>query len=110
MVFEIGRICLKVAGREAGKLCCIVDVIDKNYVIIDGNVKRRKCNINHLEPLPQKIEIKKGVDTTTIIKEMSVLNLKVKEKKPKKIEHAEKPMKKRKTKIEDLKPAKKKGK
>src|SRR3989338_7239603 len=110
MVLEIGRLCWKIAGLEAGKLCCIVDIIDKNYVLIDGNVKRRKCNISHLEPLPQKIEIKKGADTSLIIKEMSVLNLKVKEKKPKKIEHAEKPMKKRKTKIEDLKPAKKKGK
>jgi len=26
---EVGRVCVKTMGREAGKICVIVDVIDK---------------------------------------------------------------------------------
>ncbi|RLG55185.1 MAG: 50S ribosomal protein L14e, partial [Candidatus Hydrothermarchaeota archaeon] len=48
---EIGRVCVKTAGREAGKRCVIVDIIDKNFVLVDGpEVQRRRCNIKHLEP------------------------------------------------------------
>lgn len=67
-MIEIGRICLKIAGREAGKKVVVVDILDDNFVLIDGNVKRRRCNIAHLEPLPQKIEIKKGASTDEIKK------------------------------------------
>ena len=40
----VGRLCVKLAGSESGRHCIIVDIIDDNSVIIDGNVKRRKCN------------------------------------------------------------------
>ena len=49
---EVGRQCIKIAGREAGKKCEIVAIIDENFVEIDGEeVKNRRCNINHLEPM-----------------------------------------------------------
>ncbi|WP_457611716.1 KOW motif-containing protein, partial [Methanocaldococcus sp.] len=35
---EIGRVCIKTLGREAGNTCVIVDILDKNFVLIDGNV------------------------------------------------------------------------
>ena len=62
---EIGRICVKIAGREAGRRCVIVDVIDKNFVLVTGpikvnGVKRRRANINHVEPTSLKVKIKKG--------------------------------------------------
>ncbi|NVM30780.1 MAG: 50S ribosomal protein L14e [Candidatus Helarchaeota archaeon] len=62
---EIGRICVKTAGREAGKKCVIVDILDKNFVLITGpklinKVKRRRANIKQLEPTSEKIEIEKG--------------------------------------------------
>lgn len=60
-VYEVGRVCVKTLGREAGSKCVIVEVIDKNYALIDGLVvKRRRSNIKHLEPLSDKIEISKG--------------------------------------------------
>ncbi|MFC1691574.1 50S ribosomal protein L14e [Nanoarchaeota archaeon] len=59
-MFEIGRLCKKIAGRDARRKCLIVDMIDENYALVDGNVRRRKCNLTHLEPLPQVIKIKKG--------------------------------------------------
>ena len=62
---EVGRICVKNVGREAGKKCVIVDIVDKNYVLITGpktvsDIKRRRANIDHLEPTNEKIEIKRG--------------------------------------------------
>ena len=62
---EVGRICVKIVGREAGKKCIIVDVVDKNFALITGpkavsGIKRRRANINHLEPTNEKIEIKRG--------------------------------------------------
>lgn len=48
-------------GREAGYYCVIVDIVDKNYLLIDGlKVKRRRVNYNHIEPITDTIEIKKG--------------------------------------------------
>jgi large subunit ribosomal protein L14e len=62
---EIGRICVKLSGREAGRKCVVVDVIDKNFVLITGpfkvsGVKRRRANISHIEPLELKVSISKG--------------------------------------------------
>ncbi len=61
MVMEVGRVCVKLAGHEAGKRCVIVDVVDNVYVVVSGlGVKRRRCNVAHLEPLEQKVDIAKG--------------------------------------------------
>jgi large subunit ribosomal protein L14e len=48
-------------GREAGHYCVIVDIIDKNYLLIDGlKIRRRRVNYRHIEPLTDSIDIKKG--------------------------------------------------
>ena len=62
---EIGRLCVKQAGRECCHKCVIIDVMDKSFVLITGpkkltGVKRRRVNINHLMPLEEKIDIKRG--------------------------------------------------
>ncbi len=60
-VYDIGRLCVKTMGREAGHYCVIVDVIDKNYLLIDGlKVRRRRVNYRHIEPIVETIDIKKG--------------------------------------------------
>ena len=56
---------MKLSGREAGGKCVIIDVVDKSFVFITGpkkvtGVRRRRVNINHVEPLQDKIEIKRG--------------------------------------------------
>lgn len=68
---EVGRICVKLLGREAGRKCVVVDVADKSFVMITGpksvtGVKRRRVNINHVEPLEDEIEIKKGASDEEI--------------------------------------------
>ena len=56
---EVGRICVKISGREAGEKCVIVEIIDDKFVeIVGSKVKNRRCNIKHLEPVEQLIEIK----------------------------------------------------
>ncbi len=62
---EVGRVCIKIAGRESGRRCVIVDIIDKNFVLITGpknitGVRRRRANINHIKPTEEKINIRKG--------------------------------------------------
>lgn len=68
---EVGRICIKLAGRETGKKCVIIDVMDKSFVLITGpqkatGVKRRRANINHLKPLQEKIKIPRGASDKEI--------------------------------------------
>ncbi len=70
---EVGRICVKVRGREAGRKCVIVDIIDENFVLITGpkslsGVRRRRANVDHIEPLDKKIEIKKGASDEEVLK------------------------------------------
>jgi large subunit ribosomal protein L14e len=108
-MIEIGRICLKLAGRDAGRDCVIVDILDNNYVLIDGNVRRRKCNVFHLEPKTDVIKIKKGASHEEIKKEFSKLKLDVWDTKKK--EKTERPRKirgkKKADKVEEEKPKKK---
>ncbi|MCS7113306.1 MAG: 50S ribosomal protein L14e [Nitrososphaerota archaeon] len=64
-MIEVGRVCVKTRGREAGLKCVIVDVIDDNFVLITGpksvtGVRRRRVNVKHLEPTLYKLEIEKG--------------------------------------------------
>jgi large subunit ribosomal protein L14e len=66
-VYDIGRVCIKTLGREAGHYCVIVDVIDKNYLLIDGlKVRRRRVNYKHIEPTSDIINIKKGADHNAV--------------------------------------------
>ncbi len=57
-VFDIGRVCVKTAGKEKGMLAVVVDVVDDKFVIVDGEVKRRKCNIKHLKPSDVVLSVK----------------------------------------------------
>lgn len=90
-MIEIGRMCIKLAGRDAGRDCVIVDILDNNYVLIDGNVRRRKCNILHLEPTERKIEIEKGASHEEVKKGFDKLKIPVWETKAK--QKIEKPKK-----------------
>ena len=59
-MFDVGRVCLKIAGRDAGKKCVVVEKLEGKYVLIDGMTRRKKCNTLHLEPLDQMIDVGDG--------------------------------------------------
>jgi large subunit ribosomal protein L14e len=110
-MYSIGRICIKLAGRDAGKEAVIVEILDNTFVLIDGNVRRRKCNILHLEPTAKKIEIKEKATHEEIKAEFDKLKLPVWETKTRKT--AERPKKqrgKKKKAVEEKPAAKKKAK
>ena len=80
---EIGRLCVKIAGRDAGKKCVIVDVLKGNFVMIDGQTRRRKCNILHLEPLQQELKLKKAASHEEVKKAFEQLGIPITEPKSK---------------------------
>jgi len=87
---EVGRICVKVSGREAGRKCVIVDVMDKSFVLITGpkkvtGIRRRRANVNHVEPLQDSVEIKRGAsddEVEEVLKASGKLDMMAKEVKP----------------------------
>ncbi|MGV8172177.1 MAG: 50S ribosomal protein L14e [Candidatus Woesearchaeota archaeon] len=82
-MFDIGRICVKIAGRDAGQKCVIVEVLDDKYVIIDGMTRRRKCNKMHLEPLNQKVDLVAKASHEDVARAFKTLDLDVLTTKPK---------------------------
>ena len=88
---EVGRLCVKIAGRDAGMSCLIVDILEDNFVLIDGQTRRRKCNMTHLEPLETVVKISSGADSATVTSELKKLNIVVIERKTK--ERKERPKK-----------------
>ena len=85
---EVGRVCMKIAGREAGKYCVVLKKIDENFVLVTGpkkltGIKRRRCNIAHLQPLEYKLEIKEEATDKEVVEAfekaglVSKLNLKL---------------------------------
>ena len=77
---EVGRICVKIAGRETGRRCVVVDVVDKNFVVVTGpvkvsGVKRRRANIGHVEPMEMKVKIGKGDGDNEVVEALKVAGL-----------------------------------
>ncbi|MFH1668535.1 MAG: 50S ribosomal protein L14e [Candidatus Woesearchaeota archaeon] len=81
-MMEVGRLCVKIAGRDTGKQCVIVDVLDDKFVLIDGETRRRKCNMKHLEPKADVLPLKKGAAHSDVVAEFKKRGIEIKEKKP----------------------------
>ena len=57
-MFETGRVCVKTAGREAGRYCIVLKKEGEMFVLVPcpkevTGVRQRRCNIAHLEPLAE---------------------------------------------------------
>lgn len=80
MPLEVGRVCMKIAGRESGKYAVILKKVNDAFVLITGpklltGVKRRRCNIEHLEALPYTLEIKEEASDEEVISAFKKANL-----------------------------------
>lgn len=71
-MLTVGSICMKIAGRDAGKLGVVLEVLDNTYVLLDGEVRRRKCNILHLEPLGKTVDVKKNATHADVMKALGL--------------------------------------
>ena len=67
MIFDIGTICVKLAGRDAGKRCVVVGKEDEKTVLIDGETRRRKCNVLHLEPTTGSLDVSEGASHEDVV-------------------------------------------
>ncbi len=57
---EIGQVCIKTRGREAGRKVVVLSEVKKGRVLIDGlKIKRKECNALHLFPLKEKVKLGK---------------------------------------------------
>lgn len=83
---EIGRVCIKTVGRESGRYCVVLKKLkdektkSDSFVLVTGpklltGVKRRKCNIEHLEPTQYILEVKEDATDEEIIAAYDKANL-----------------------------------
>ena len=75
-LYETGRICVKTMGRETGSYCVVIDQLEGSQVLITGpknisGVRRRRCNIRHLEPIDATIQIEKGAEDEVVEKALA---------------------------------------
>ncbi len=58
-LIEEGRVCVKKLGRDAGSKAVVTKVLDGSFVKIISSVrpKERKCNVQHLEFLSEKVSL-----------------------------------------------------
>ncbi len=79
-LYSVGRVCVKTMGREAGSYCVIVGPKTGKYVLITGpkhisGVRRRSCNVRHLEPLKLTVSIPENADDATVEKALEEAGL-----------------------------------
>ena len=72
---------MKIAGRDARQKCVVVEVLDSKYVMVDGETRRRKCNIAHLEPLNMIVELQSGADNAAVVASLKAEGIICEEKK-----------------------------
>ena len=66
---EIGSVCIKTRGREAGKTVVILSKPKKGKVLVDGSkVRRKQCNVLHLFPLGKAVKVKEEEESDVLIK------------------------------------------
>lgn len=75
-MYDIGRVVIKKAGRDAEKTGVIIKKIDNNYVMIDGYTRRKKVNVNHLIPTEKIVKIKEDAKRDEILKELKKIDIK----------------------------------
>jgi large subunit ribosomal protein L14e len=98
-LYEVGRMCMKIAGRDSGKKCVIIEVVDANFVFVDGATRRKKVNVLHLEPLSSVIEIKNKASHDEVKAAFEKLGIGVWDKKSKKVSERPRQIRKVKTKV-----------
>jgi len=88
MLLEVGRVCVKKYGRDAGSRAVITKILDNGFVNVMTAVrpKERKCNTSHLEFLNEVINVndKELINKTLGIRPKVVRQEQVQDKKQKK--------------------------
>jgi large subunit ribosomal protein L14e len=68
---EIGQVCIKTKGREAGFKVVVLSKPKQGKVLVDGTkIKRKECNVLHLFPLNKKISVNENATHEEVVKGM----------------------------------------
>lgn len=89
-MYKIGTVCMKIAGRDAGRLCVIIEEAKDGLVLVDGDVRRKSVNLRHLEPTGKTVKVKKSAGHEEVMKALGLEPKKSSARKP-----AERPKAKR---------------
>lgn len=92
-VMAPGRVCYKLTGRTTGERVTIVGGLEGNEVIVQlGENKLQKCNINHLFPTEEVVDVKEvsAKELEAVKKEIAVKEKKKEEGKAKEKEEGKK--------------------
>ncbi len=68
-------VCVKLAGRDAGRKCVILKEITPGRVLIDGETRRRECNVNHLYPLQQILSVAENASHDEVVSAFKSLGI-----------------------------------
>ncbi len=71
---EVGQVCVKTRGREAGKKAVVIQVKSDNAVLIDGpSIRKRRCNIMHLYFTKEKLNLKENAPHAEVLKQFEMV-------------------------------------
>ncbi len=95
-MFKVGDVCLKIAGRDAGKIGVVIKIEENGYLLLEGEVRRRAVNPLHVEPLGKRVDVKENASYEEVSQALKKLGIEIKPKgQPRK--PGPKPVKKRKS-------------
>ena len=74
-ILSAGDVCVKLVGRERGRIAVVVEVLDEKRVLIDGDVRRRLCGVNVLRHLGANVPVAPGTSRESILSSLEGLDL-----------------------------------
>lgn len=86
-MFEVGKLVLKIAGRDAGKVGIVLSPVKDGKILIDGLVRRKEVSIKHVVPMSKAVKIKENASSEDVKKELTKLGYESKEKYTKKFKN-----------------------
>src|SRR3989338_6441427 len=84
LTMDIGTVCMKIAGRDAGQYCVILKHLENSFVLIDVNTRGGRRNLKRLEPPGKTPDRKEGPSTGEFKQAMKNAGIPVLEKAKKK--------------------------
>ena len=71
---EVGQVCIKTKGREAGRTVVILSKAKSGKVLVDGpKVKRKECSVLHLFPLNEQVKVKEEESHEGVVKALKAM-------------------------------------
>jgi large subunit ribosomal protein L14e len=71
---EIGQVCIKTKGREAGRTVVVLSKPKQGKVLVDGTkVKRKMCNVLHLFPINEVAKVKEEESHEGVVKALKAI-------------------------------------